>query len=114
MPDTVHRPGRAALAIAERPLQTDDLVDRIKANVAVGVPYSDEMVENAMADLRAQADPDADHEGLLARYPGAVASALDGNPDKLTEMDALVAYLQVLGRMVNFADAAVEDLEAAR
>jgi cytochrome c oxidase cbb3-type subunit 2 len=100
--------------LAERPLQTDDLTGRIEANVAVGVPYSDEMVENALADLKAQADPNADHEGLLARYPGAVVSALDGNPRKLSEMDALVAYLQVLGRMVDFADAAVEDLEAAR
>jgi len=100
--------------LAERPLQTDDLVDRIRANRAVGVPYTDEMVENALADLMAQADPMADHSGLLARYPGAVTTALDGNPRKLTEMDALVAYLQILGRMVNFADAAVEDLEAAR
>jgi len=100
--------------LAERPLQTDDIVDRIKANAAVGVPYTDEMIANALADLRAQADPAADREGLLARYPGAAIGPLDGNPDVLTEMDALVAYLQILGRMVNFADAAVEELEAAR
>ena len=100
--------------LAERPLQTDDLVGRIAANVAVGVPYSDEMVAQAMNDLLAQADPQADHEGLLARYPGAVVTALDGNPSALTEMDALVAYLQILGRMVDFTNTAVEDLEAAR
>ena len=55
-----------------------------------------------MDDLFAQADPGADHEGLLARYPGAVVTALDGNPRALTEMDALVSYLQILGRMVDF------------
>jgi cytochrome c oxidase cbb3-type subunit 2 len=86
--------------LAERPLEIDDIVARVETNVAVGVPYTEEMVANAMADLLAQADPDADHEGLLARYPGAV--------------DALVAYLQVLGRMVDFTSTAVEDLEAAR
>jgi cytochrome c oxidase cbb3-type subunit 2 len=100
--------------IAERPLQTDDIVDRIEANIAVGVPYDPEMVENAMADLYAQADPFADHDDLLARYPKAVVGDLDGDPSRLTEMDALVAYLQILGRMVDFADTAVEDLEAAR
>ncbi|MBT5435109.1 MAG: cytochrome-c oxidase, cbb3-type subunit II [Rhodospirillaceae bacterium] len=98
--------------LAERALQTDDLVARIEANIAVGVPYDDAMVANAMADLLAQSDPDADHDGLLARYPKAVVGDLDGEPGRLTEMDALVAYLQILGRMVDFADMAVEDLEA--
>jgi len=100
--------------LAERPLRTDDIGDRIWANIAVGVPYSEEMENEAMADLLAQADPNADHDGLLARYPGAVVTGLDGDPNKVTEMDALVAYLQILGRMVNFTDTAVEDLEAAR
>ena len=100
--------------LAERPLETDDIVARVETNVAVGVPYTEEMVANAMADLLDQANPDADHEGLLARYPGAAVTILDGNPNALTEMDALVAYLQVLGRMVDFTSTAVEDLEAAR
>lgn len=60
--------------------------------------------ENATADFAAQADPNADHEGLLARYPGARTGDFDGNPEKLTEMDALVAYLQVLGTMVDFTE----------
>jgi cytochrome c oxidase cbb3-type subunit 2 len=34
----------------------------------------------------------------------------DGQPDRLTEMDALVAYLQILGRMVDFTDVRTEDL----
>lgn len=76
--------------------------DSIWANRVVGVPYSDDMVENALADFVAQADPNADTEGLLARYPKAQVRNFDGQP-ALTEMDALVAYLQVLGTMVDFS-----------
>ena len=55
-----------------------------------------------MADLQAQASPDADSAGLKKRYAGAKAGLYDGDPARLTEMDALVAYLQVLGTMVDF------------
>lgn len=64
----------------------------------------DGAIENAQADFQAQADPNADHEALLARYPGARVGDFDGNPDEVTEMDALVAYLQVLGTMVDFTE----------
>ncbi|MBX3532075.1 MAG: cytochrome-c oxidase, cbb3-type subunit II [Rhizobiaceae bacterium] len=73
------------------------------ANRRVGVPYSDEMVESAAADLKAQADPNADTSGLLERYPKAKTGDFDGNPQALTEMDALVAYLQMLGTLVDFS-----------
>lgn len=72
------------------------------ANRRVGVPYDEEMVENAEADLLAQADNNADWSGIEARYPKAVTGDFDGNPDRLTEMDALVAYLQMLGTLVDF------------
>lgn len=75
----------------------------LKANRAVGVPYSDEMISEAKADLLTQADPNADTSGLLARYPKAVTGDFDGNPQRLTEMDALVAYLQMLGTLVDFS-----------
>ena len=68
----------------------------------VGVPYTDEMMENALADFRAQADPDADWDGLLSRYPKAQTRNFDGQP-KLTEADALIAYLQMLGTLVDFS-----------
>jgi cytochrome c oxidase cbb3-type subunit 2 len=58
--------------------------------------------DNAVADFTAQADPNADHDGLLARYPGARIGDFDGNPAKVTELDAVIAYLQVLGTMVDF------------
>jgi len=68
----------------------------------IGTPYTSEMIEAARADFAAQADPDADTEALLVRYPKAVVSNFDGQP-QLTEMDALIAYLQVLGTMVDFS-----------
>ncbi|MCG8594153.1 MAG: cytochrome-c oxidase, cbb3-type subunit II [Kiloniellales bacterium] len=94
----------------EKPLRIDDVAAHLRANVVVGVPYSDEMIENALADLKAQADPEADHDDLLARYPKAVVGDLDGRPGELTEMDAMVAYLQILGRMVDFEGLTAEDL----
>lgn len=68
----------------------------------VGVPYSDEMITDATADLVAQATPDADTEALLQRYPKAAIGDLDGDPARITKMDALIAYLQSMGRMVDF------------
>jgi cytochrome c oxidase cbb3-type subunit 2 len=88
----------------DRAVDDPDIAAHLRANRAVGVPYTDEMIESARADLRAQADPEGNHEALLARYPKAAVGDFDGNPRRLTEMDALVAYLQILGRMVDFAD----------
>jgi cytochrome c oxidase cbb3-type subunit 2 len=75
----------------------------LTANSVVGVPYSSVMLENAEADLKAQADPNADTAGLLERYPKAKVGDFDGNPTRLTEMDAVVAYLQMLGTLVDFS-----------
>jgi cytochrome c oxidase cbb3-type subunit 2 len=61
------------------------------------------MMAQAEADLVAQADPNADTSGLLERYPKAKVGDFDGDPAKLTEMDALVAYLQMLGTLVDFS-----------
>ncbi|MDH6267268.1 cytochrome c oxidase cbb3-type subunit 2 [Rhizobium sp. SG_E_25_P2] len=75
----------------------------LKANAIVGVPYTTEMLDKAVDDLKAQADPNADTAELLARYPKAKVGDFDGDPAKLTEMDALVAYLQMLGSLVDFS-----------
>ena len=96
--------------LAAKGIDGADMPDHLRANRAVGVPYTDEMVASAGADLRAQADPEGDHEALLARYPKAAEGDLDGRPHELTEMDALIAYLQILGRMVDFTDVKPEDL----
>jgi cytochrome c oxidase cbb3-type subunit 2 len=70
----------------------------------VGVPYTDDMVASAEADIRAQLDPfSPDYDDFQARYPDAVMRDFDGNPDRITELDAMIAYLQVLGTMVDFS-----------
>jgi cytochrome c oxidase cbb3-type subunit 2 len=61
------------------------------------------MIANAKADLAAQADPAGDPSAVQARYPKAQARNFDGNPVQITEMDALIAYLQMLGTLVDFA-----------
>ena len=94
-----------------RPLRAGDIADHLRTNRMIGVPYNDEMIAAALADLRAQADPDADTSGLMARYPKAVVGDLDGNPQLLSEMDALVAYLQMLGTLVKFSDYSLKDLQ---
>ncbi|WP_170468067.1 cytochrome-c oxidase, cbb3-type subunit II [Ruegeria arenilitoris] len=77
--------------------------DIMAANAVVGTPYTEEMLENAVADFRAQADPDSDFDGLLERYGDKVnIRNFDGQPE-LTEADALIAYLQMLGTLVDFS-----------
>ncbi|MDO5643923.1 MAG: cbb3-type cytochrome c oxidase subunit II, partial [Paracoccus sp. (in: a-proteobacteria)] len=78
------------------------IVDRLRTDRMVGVPYSDDMIEAARADFLAQADLDQDASGLEERYPGAQQRNFDLQPG-VSEMDALIAYLQVLGTMVDFS-----------
>jgi cytochrome c oxidase cbb3-type subunit 2 len=89
--------------LKETPLKVFNVTADLKANAAVGVPYSQEMIDSAEADLAAQANPDADTSGLESRYPKVKLGDFDGNPGQLTEMDALVAYLQMLGTLVDFS-----------
>jgi cytochrome c oxidase cbb3-type subunit 2 len=89
--------------LKETRLDTKDFATHLVTNARVGVPYTDEMIANAEADLHAQADPEADPSGLEARYPKVKVGDFDGNPQALTEMDALVAYLQGLGTLVDFS-----------
>lgn len=96
--------------LANRPLKIEDIAEHLRTNRIVGVPYSDEMIAQAKADLFAQVDPNADTAGLVARYPGAVMMDRPGGPAGVTEMDALVAYLQMLGTLVKFRDVDPADL----
>ena len=71
----------------------------------LGVPYNDEMIQNAVSDAVIQASNERNYDYLKARYGEKVnVRDFDGNPDKVSEMDALIAYLQVLGTMVDFAE----------
>ncbi len=95
--------------LAETDLQVADPAANLTALYRVGVPYTKKDIASAAADLRAQADPEADTADLVARYPKAQVRDFDGNPARLTEMDALVAYLQVLGTMVDVNSAAAQE-----
>ncbi|MCW5749060.1 MAG: cytochrome-c oxidase, cbb3-type subunit II, partial [Alphaproteobacteria bacterium] len=94
-----------------RPLDAGAVADHLRANRNVGVPYTDEMITNAVADLEAQTNPQADTAALLKRYPKAVVANFDGDIAQVTEMDALVAYLQMLGTLVKFSDVKPEQLQ---
>jgi cytochrome c oxidase cbb3-type subunit 2 len=79
------------------------IADDLRVQARLGVPYSAEMITNAVDDTRAQASSDTgDAVDLEKRYPKAQARDFDGNPGRITEADALIAYLQVLGTMVDF------------
>lgn len=95
--------------LAEQPADLDTLQLRMRDLRRVGVPYTDAEIANARADAIAQANPQADPTDLQKRYPKAVV--VPGNGRVVTEMDALVAYLQVLGTMVDFADTSTEKLQ---
>lgn len=86
-----------------RPLNYDDVVANMKTLRVVGVPYTEDDIANATADLIAQATNDASTDALLQRYPKASLGKKDKSSDQITEMDALVAYLQMLGTLVDFS-----------
>ena len=89
--------------LSRTPLPTDELSLHLTAMSQVGVPYTAEMITNAAKDAEAQALPDSENAaGLVERYGEKTqVSAFDGVTTQLTEMDALVAYLQILGKLTN-------------
>jgi cytochrome c oxidase cbb3-type subunit 2 len=91
--------------LSEKALDYRDIQDKLRALQKVGVPYTEDQLKNARADLEAQADPfDAGGTALETRYGGKINRRdFDGQPGQLTEMDALIAYLQMLGTLVDFS-----------
>jgi cytochrome c oxidase cbb3-type subunit 2 len=91
--------------LARTTLRSADLGDHLLALRRVGVPYTDDMIAHAAVDADGQAAPDGRFaEGVVKRYgPATNVRAFDGRPEELTEMDAIVAYLQVLGRLTDAA-----------
>ncbi|CAN7160127.1 cytochrome-c oxidase, cbb3-type subunit II [Rhizobium leguminosarum] len=91
--------------LATTPLDLADLRDQLAALRTVGVPYTDDMVANASADAFGQANPDSEQSsGVTERYgQDTQVSAFDGVKTSVTEMDAMVAYLQVLGQLTKAA-----------
>jgi cytochrome c oxidase cbb3-type subunit 2 len=91
--------------LENRIIDGEYIEEKLRTHLAVGVPYTDEMLENAAADFHAQIDPMGDGvDALLERYPGAQVRNFDNDPDgTISEMDALIAYLQMLGTLVDFS-----------
>jgi cytochrome c oxidase cbb3-type subunit 2 len=89
--------------LAENELDYEHIQEDMRVNALLGVPYTKEQIEKAKLDLKAQATTDDPAAGdLVKRYPKAGARDFDGNPARITEMDALIAYLQMLGTLVDF------------
>jgi cytochrome c oxidase cbb3-type subunit 2 len=89
--------------LAASALEYEDIAGHLATNRAVGVPYSEAMIAAAAEDLATQVDAEADGvDDFLARYPKARVGDFDGNPEMISELDALIAYLQILGAMVDF------------
>jgi cytochrome c oxidase cbb3-type subunit 2 len=113
VPESIMPPYRFLL---DRPLDGEHIADLMAAHRAVGVPYTEEMIASARADFRAQIDPASDgNEALVERYVPdpdpedgtdprntVIASNPDGLPG-ISEMDALIVYLQMLGTLVDFS-----------
>ncbi|MAM62169.1 cytochrome-c oxidase, cbb3-type subunit II [Maritimibacter sp. UBA3975] len=95
--------------LLDRPIDGEYIEDVLRTNAFVGVPYTDEQLEMAVQDFKSQADPDgvvfedSDPDAVVDRYPGAQIRNFDGQPE-VTEMDALIAYMQMLGTLVDFSE----------
>jgi cytochrome c oxidase cbb3-type subunit 2 len=90
--------------LGRRKLDYGNIAERMETLRIVGVPYTDDDIKNAKTDLVAQTAPDSEAAAaVLQRYPKAQVRKFDGKPGDPTELDAVIAYLQMLGTLVDFA-----------
>lgn len=94
--------------LADTPLTVADPAANLAALRMIGVPYTEADIESAENDLVAQADPEADQGDLAERYPKTQIRDFDGDPARVTEMDALIAYMQMLGTLVDVNSTAAQ------
>jgi cytochrome c oxidase cbb3-type subunit 2 len=89
--------------LAETDLEYAHIAEDLRVQAIEGVPYSADMIANAVSDVKTQATSDSpDVADMQKRYPKAQARDFDGNPQRITEADALIAYLQMLGTQIDF------------
>jgi cytochrome c oxidase cbb3-type subunit 2 len=89
--------------LARNRINADDIETRMKILAFLGAPYTKEMIANAKGDLQQQAERDSPGaDEFRSRYPNSVVREFDGNPGYVSEADALIAYLQMLGTLVDF------------
>lgn len=90
--------------LSERDADLSSIANDMAVLRKVGVPYTDDMIQNAVSDGVSQASSDRDSDGLIKKYGKKVTiNDFDGDKNKVSEMDALVSYLQSLGTMVDFS-----------
>jgi cytochrome c oxidase cbb3-type subunit 2 len=94
--------------LADRLLKAETVGAHLATLRQLGAPYTDEAIAEAKRDTLAQAGGEGDVDALLARYPKAAIGDFDGDPARATELDALIAYLQMLGTLVDFTDYRLE------
>ncbi len=90
--------------LAETPLNYKHIAENMKTLRMIDTPYTDEDIANAIADIKAQATGEGDTTELTNRYPKAVVGPFSNSHGEVTEADALIAYLQMLGTLVDFTD----------
>ena len=107
--------------MVDRPLDYENIAADLVALKTLGVPYTDEMISFAVEDLEAQANPDTDYDAMVERYEtlagreGSInVRVFDGDASVVTEMDALIAYMQMLGTLVDFSTYEADDLNNSR
>jgi len=101
VPESIMPPYRF---LAEHDLDYRDIQDKLRAMKTVGVPYTAAQIASAEEDLKTQADPASAARALLQRYGKNVnVRDFDGDPERITELDALIAYLQMQGTLVDFS-----------
>ncbi len=89
--------------LASTPLDTRELAQTMKVSQIVGVPYTDEDIAKAVDDVKVQVSPDSpDAAAFQQRYPKSQLRKFNAESSDVTEADALVAYLQMLGTLVDF------------
>ncbi len=89
--------------LEKTPLDVNAVVAEMKTHRFIGVPYTDDQVANAAADIKAQVNPDdPGADAVTKRYPKAVVRNFDGKAETVSEADAVIAYLQMLGTLVDF------------
>lgn len=92
--------------LMNKALNLQDMKQHLEVLEIEGVPYTADMIKNAANDgmTQAQAD-DSFCEGLKGRYSQKITCRdFDGQKETVSEMDALVSYLQVLGTMAELKD----------
>jgi len=107
--------------LANTPLEFAGIRRDLRALKAEGVPYTDAMIDRATDDVLAQSGGEYDIEAMKAGYAAiagrdgtVIIRDFDGQPGEPSEMDALIAYLQILGTMVDFSTYEAEDLDNKR